>query len=519
MIRISRGGDTNGDTLGDGAGFFLDPTPFDSSEFRGSFFNAFVGQAHAGSPADGLSDLFSTVLHEVGHVVGLSSNSDIRLNTTGMTTNTGVPHPPGFLWVFEGPSVTHLFTSNNAGLQDFGALVHVPDPAQSVAWNGQTLQGAMHLMNAGGGPSTRSLIPNGLAIVFHDAFNYEIVMPETFGTFHALLNQTTGELLVRGGVDVSHDVIALRVVGDRLQVSVDVSNDVLGMGPTDAFISDFDLNSVTSIRIEAGDGNDLVLIDSVAAGMPVTIEAGAGNDAIHVGGAGGGGRHRQSPDRHRRGRLRRLDRERAGLRFRRHLHHRSTVSLPNSKGTIVEDYDTVEVLVLLTGDGNDTVNIESTFLGVWPRHPGTGPYGAGGEHSQRRRRRPGHGGSRGHRNRRRPSRHRQPLRQHGPLDRHLHDHRGDGGPRRIQSAELPGGGKPGPARPKRGQHGERELDGGRHGDDRQRLRGADTINLANGILDVLPGAVVVQGQGDSDLVVLRTRAWPATTRTPSRPRP
>jgi len=36
-------------------------------------------------------------------------------------------------------------------------------------------------------------------LILKDAFGYDIVMPETFGTFYAQVNETTGLLTVRGG--------------------------------------------------------------------------------------------------------------------------------------------------------------------------------------------------------------------------------------------------------------------------------------------------------------------------------
>ena len=47
------------------SGWYLDPTPFDSSEFT-SEFNAFVSQPNGTSPANGRGDLFTAVAHELG---------------------------------------------------------------------------------------------------------------------------------------------------------------------------------------------------------------------------------------------------------------------------------------------------------------------------------------------------------------------------------------------------------------------------------------------------------------------
>ena len=44
----------------------------------------------------------------------------------------------------------------------------------------------------------RYLVPNSLALVLQDAYNYSIAMPETFGTFHASLDASAGHRRVAG---------------------------------------------------------------------------------------------------------------------------------------------------------------------------------------------------------------------------------------------------------------------------------------------------------------------------------
>ena len=70
-------GDGRPDAVGDGLGWFLDPTPQESSEFLGTINNAFSGQAPTLNP-DGTpnpiasqADLYSVVLHEFGHALVL----------------------------------------------------------------------------------------------------------------------------------------------------------------------------------------------------------------------------------------------------------------------------------------------------------------------------------------------------------------------------------------------------------------------------------------------------------------
>src|SRR5262245_60953306 len=75
-ITIGSGNDTNGDGMGDGAGWYLDPNPNDNAEFAGSIFNAFVGQATPGGPASGLTDLYSIVTIEMNHALGVTNFQD-----------------------------------------------------------------------------------------------------------------------------------------------------------------------------------------------------------------------------------------------------------------------------------------------------------------------------------------------------------------------------------------------------------------------------------------------------------
>src|SRR5262249_9435022 len=74
-ISIGGGNDLNGDGIGDGGGWFLDPTPFDWSEFQGPTVNAFAGSATPGGPAAGQSDLFTVVTSELAHVLGQADDA------------------------------------------------------------------------------------------------------------------------------------------------------------------------------------------------------------------------------------------------------------------------------------------------------------------------------------------------------------------------------------------------------------------------------------------------------------
>lgn len=303
-ITISRGNDTGVDGIGDGAGWFLDPTPTEHSEFLGNIVNAFAGDAQAGSPAFGLRDLYSVVVVEMTHSMGITSHPDVAFQTGGFTTLTGITDDSegsgvGRYFVFNGPSITHLMTSNNGGGNgsDFGVAVHsagVGGQNQPVNFAGQQYLGAEDTGNAIYEPGRRYLIPNTMRLMLEDAYGYDTVNPITFGTFYSALNRATGELLVRGGAGTSADTITIDhfdpgAGGQRLRVSVDIGNDVPGTGPFSgaqnlpAFVTTYTLDQVDSIRIVTGDGGDTIRIDQFAAGMPVNIDAGLGNDLILLG--------------------------------------------------------------------------------------------------------------------------------------------------------------------------------------------------------------------------------------------
>lgn len=288
-ITIARGNDTNGDGLGDGAGYFLDPTPLENSEFAGSILHAFTADVQAGSPASGLADLFTPIVHEVGHLVGMIGGSSRLQNPlNGTVTNTGIADNSegggiGTYRVFDGPSVTHLMTSNNGGPggQDAGALIHSAGPPgnQPVSFNSafrgtRQLVGTQDIINPVYEFNRRYLVADYLALILKDAYNYTVTMPQSFGTFYAILSQTTGNLLVRGSSAVSNDDIRISRSGSNIVVSVDLGTDPAGVGPNGdnspvgAYVTSFPASSVNSITVQAGAGVDKLTVD-FAGGNPI----------------------------------------------------------------------------------------------------------------------------------------------------------------------------------------------------------------------------------------------------------
>ena len=283
---------------GAGSGWFFDPTPEEHSEFQGNIVNAFSGDAHAGSPASGLGDFYTVVAAEIAHCLGLYGN--VLPGWAARTTNTFIADTAeaggsntgsrGTFWVFQGPSIKHLLTSNNGGSggSNWGSAVHAAGPGVNVNFGGDTYHGAQDIGNAVYEFSRRYIPNRAFSLMFKDAYSYSTVDPDQYGTFYAIHNPATGNVLIRGGAGASADNISVSVSGGTLLVSVDPQADVPGTGHLPgagnlpAFVSEFDLSQVSSITLTAGDGADVIDVDALPAGVTLTINAGAGNDTINV---------------------------------------------------------------------------------------------------------------------------------------------------------------------------------------------------------------------------------------------
>jgi Ca2+-binding RTX toxin-like protein len=276
---------TDPTTLGS-APWYLDPTPHDNSEFMGDIVNAFAGKITPNT-IRGI-DLYTVAAAELNHIVGLSPNPQLLLQTGGLLTNTGVADPggPGFLYTFVGPDVSLLLTSNNGGRRgrDVGRPTHFAGP--SAAAGG--LSGVADTGNAVRFASR--VIPSDLdALFYRDAYGYTVQSAQTFGTMYSILNQTTGQLTIRGGS--GDDQISLgRNLDGTLRVSVDIGGDTLPDGtPLGPFVSAYDFSQVSSIVVQTGDGLDSLSID-LNSGDPIpfggiSYDGGSGDNEIVVSGS------------------------------------------------------------------------------------------------------------------------------------------------------------------------------------------------------------------------------------------
>jgi hypothetical protein len=279
----------------DDNGWFLDSTPYDNSEFAGPITNAFTGNAQPGSPAFGRRDFYTVAAAELTHCMGQVPLAGF----SSLTTNTGVADlsdQVGSYWVFRGPSVKHLMTSNNGG-QDSGIAIHTagsggPGTNQPLSFGGDVYYGTEDQGRANYAEGQRYLVNQVASLMFKDAYGYSSVNPAQWGTTYSILDQTTRTVLVRGGDFAngqanSNDRILITRSGNTISVSVDCGNDVPGsgalpgVGDLPAWVTQYDISQVSSINIDAGAGNDVITIGTNI-GVPITAQGGAGSNVMVI---------------------------------------------------------------------------------------------------------------------------------------------------------------------------------------------------------------------------------------------
>ncbi len=293
--------------------WYLDPTPDDHSEFMGTLQHAFARNPTPGGPADGMRDLRTLLVHELGHTMGVSSGSPLIYNNPNITvTNTGITDNTvgsggNSYWLFQGPSTNVVMTDFdiNAGVTTFAGHNAMPITGNvPINFNGQSYFTAIDTMQPTSLSIRRILLSDKVAGMMSD-MGYDVVLPETFGTFHSVLNQSTGLLTIQGGNDntlinnvnqgASSDTVTLLRFGGFVFVGVDIGIDVPGSGrgttpndQQDAFISRFRVEDLSQIRIEGFDGDDVFnFIGNFDFLSSLLVIAGDGEDTVDGGGLTG----------------------------------------------------------------------------------------------------------------------------------------------------------------------------------------------------------------------------------------
>lgn len=240
----------------------------DDGEFTqvNSLFNAEA----VGGTADTGNDFYRTIVHEIGHAMGIFNNSSGFFKIADNLVDSGFNDPfssgSDLLEVRIGGVARYTMTENGGG--------HLFE-------GGGGYTGPTHpfdLMNPGrtSGFGERSLISDDNALLLRDVYGYDIVLPSQINTFHANLNRSTNVLTVNGDIQgVLSDNVDLERSGTNAQIEYQ-------NGGTTGARELIPEAEFTSIVVNTGDGTDDVDVDRLVAGKTVTINLGEGNDRVDV---------------------------------------------------------------------------------------------------------------------------------------------------------------------------------------------------------------------------------------------
>ena len=306
-IQLNGGRPTSGLILmgrgdgGHGAGWYVDPTPDEASEFLGDIKNAFVGAASEPESQTGV-DFQSLFLAELTHVLGITSKTGskfrdvidaspaaingVKLVDSGVIDKNylGAVGDKPTLWAFDGPSLNYLMTDADGGNKGFPVHTASPATGNSVLYAVEVLKGNRNIGNAGMLSDHRYLVPNSVALMLQDVYGYTLASggPERFGTFYTL-KHSNGQVLVRG--TTGGDTLAATRDAVNTFARADIAVPVPGTEPfsplAGGFVSKYSNATVQAIHVEAGTGNDTVEFSGTFSGLDeVRAHGDTGNDRL-----------------------------------------------------------------------------------------------------------------------------------------------------------------------------------------------------------------------------------------------
>jgi hypothetical protein len=253
-----------------GTTHWVDPSAGDDAEFTDNITNAYTGYAIT-NPIVGV-DLYATMVHELGHVLGISNATGLSI--LNFITDTMIDDPsdsaPGNLLAFNvnGGPVEAVFTA-----ADPGHLWEGPGNTQTnnagLPWHPD------HLMNPGRAiaANERNLISDTEALILRDAYGYTINLPSTINNMLVNSNFTTDALRVVGQPGSANDLIIVQ--GTAVPGQLHVTVGTVGGGPQ--YTEIVPLSQTNTITVNAGAGNDIIRLE-YNGGKATTFIGGLGND-------------------------------------------------------------------------------------------------------------------------------------------------------------------------------------------------------------------------------------------------
>jgi acrosin len=248
-----------------GGGWYFDPvigtsTVPDDGEFT-TLLSPFAAQ---NAVTD--NDFYRTVVHEIGHAMGILDSSGFLKIGDFLSNGPADPNNASEtlrLLNFNGGAVDYTLTTDGGGhMFEGGGAYAGPIHPNDLMNDGRTV--ALNV-------NRRQLISDDDAFLLRDVYGYTIATPHLVNTFYANLNTSTNIVTVTGdanpnGSDV--DTIDLEVDGTAMSFEVNGTDEVIEGA------------QFTTIVVNAGSDNDDVDVDELLASKSVTVNGGDGNDNI-----------------------------------------------------------------------------------------------------------------------------------------------------------------------------------------------------------------------------------------------
>src|SRR5688572_15785773 len=244
-----------------GTGFFADDSEY--TEVSGPF---------SARIPDGVnrSDFYRTVVHEIGHAVGITVGDGLRINNFLADSGVDDPNDNGtatIRWIDFGYGEVGTMTEAGGGHLYEGPAI----PSQAV--------NVVHpddLMNDGRTVRTdnnrRQLINDLHARILNEAYGYTVAMPSGMNTFYVNFNIVTGLTTIGGMAPGSNDIVTAVFTSPNMvyEVYQDVNHHYTERVQAS--------NVAHTLIINTGDGADQVAFGSLAFGLTAEVNTGPGND-------------------------------------------------------------------------------------------------------------------------------------------------------------------------------------------------------------------------------------------------
>src|SRR5687768_1044155 len=214
------------------------------------------------------SDFFRTVLHEIGHAVGITVGDGLKINDFLADSNVDDPNDPG----------TATIRWIDFGFGEFGTMTEAGGGHlyEGPAMPGQAVN-VVHpddLLNDGRtvpvNNNRRQLINDTHARILQHAYGYTVATPSKLNTFYVNLDKTSRVVTINVPPGAT-STVKLEHVGAWMNYDVNAYHEQIFPHHADV------------VRIVTGGGDDSIYVPRLAAQHRVEIDAGAGNDFIYVG--------------------------------------------------------------------------------------------------------------------------------------------------------------------------------------------------------------------------------------------